>query len=96
MVTARLAVAAERLRSRMRRGRLELESLNRALAALSPTAVLHRGYSITTREGASAPVRDATEVAPGERLVTTLAAGTLRSVVLGRPGEQATLFEEEP
>ncbi len=96
VVTARLAVAAERLRSRARRGRLQLEALDRALAALSPAAVLQRGYSITTREGSAAPVRDAAAVVPGERLVTTLAAGSLRSVVLGRPGEQATLFEEEP
>lgn len=96
LVTARLAVAAERLRSLLGRRRLELAARERALAALSPEAVLQRGYSITTREGDPAALRDADLVQPGERLHTRLAAGSVRSLVTGGGGgRQGSLFEEE-
>jgi hypothetical protein len=32
----------------------------------------------------------------GERLVTTLARGQVRSISIGRRGAQGSLFEEEP
>ena len=95
LVTARLAIGRERLHSLARRRRLELESLERALGALSPRNVLERGYSITTREGEARPLRDASQVMAGERLVTTLARGQVRSLIIGRRGEQGSLFEEE-
>ncbi len=95
LVTARLAVAAERLRALLRRRTLELSSGERALAALSPRAVLQRGYSITTREGDPTPLRDAAAAMAGERLVTTLASGELRSLVIKRDGEQGSLFPGE-
>jgi exodeoxyribonuclease VII large subunit len=94
LVTARLAVARERLHSLTARRRLQLESLERALEALSPRNVLERGYSITSREGEARPLRDAAQVMAGERLVTTLARGQLRSLTIGRRGEQGVLFEE--
>jgi hypothetical protein len=57
--------------------------------------VLERGYSITTREGTDAPLRDAAAVAAGERLETRLAHGRVRSLVVGRDGGgQGTLFGE--
>jgi exodeoxyribonuclease VII large subunit len=94
LVTVKLAVAAERLRSLLRHRAQELSSSERALTALSPRRVLERGYSITTREGEAAPLRDATAVAAGERLVTTLARGDVRSLVVGgRAGTQGELFE---
>ena len=95
LVTARLAIGRERLHSLARRRRLELESLERALGALSPRNVLERGYSITIREGEARPLRDASQVMAGERLVTTLARGQVRSLIIGRRGEQGSLFEEE-
>lgn len=95
VVTVRLAVAAERLRGLLARRRLSLAAMERALAALSPEAVLQRGYSITTREGDRRALRDAAQVMPGERLATRLASGVLRSLVVGSPGRQASLFEEE-
>ncbi|HVN76761.1 MAG TPA: exodeoxyribonuclease VII large subunit [Thermoanaerobaculaceae bacterium] len=96
LVTARLAVAGERLRSLVSRRRLELAGSERALGALSPRRVLERGYSVTTREGDPKPLTDAAAVNAGERIVTTFAAGHLRSLVLGRTnGHQASLFEEE-
>jgi exodeoxyribonuclease VII large subunit len=94
LVTVKLAVAAERLRSLLRRRSQELASAERALSTLSPRRVLERGYSITTREGEAAPLRDAVAVAPGERLVTTLARGEVRSLAVGGgAGKQGELFE---
>ncbi len=93
VVTARLAVAAERLRSLLRSRVLVLSGAERALAALSPLAVLERGYSITCNEGSTAPLRRPDETAPGRRLQTRLAGGELVSVVVGGHGEQRSLFE---
>jgi exodeoxyribonuclease VII large subunit len=95
LVTARMAIAGERLRALLRRRSVQLAGLDRALGALSPVAVLERGYSITTREGTDAPLRDAAAVAAGERLETRLAHGRVRSLVVGRDGGgQGTLFGE--
>jgi len=96
LITARLAVAGERLRSLVARRRLELAGGERALGALSPRRVLERGYSVTTREGDPKPLTDAAGVNAGERVVTTFATGHLRSLVLGRiNGSQGSLFDEE-
>jgi exodeoxyribonuclease VII large subunit len=95
LVTVKLAVAAERLRFLLRHRGQELASGERALTALSPRRVLERGYSITSREGETAPLRDSAVVAPGERLVTTLARGQVRSLVVGGGGgKQGELFGE--
>jgi exodeoxyribonuclease VII large subunit len=51
------------------------------LDGLSPLKVLARGYSLTTREDGVAVVRDAADVAVGERLVTRLARGRVTSHV---------------
>ena len=51
-----------------------------ALAGLNPRAVLARGYSLTLNEKREI-VRDASRVAPGERIFTTLAQGSLESEV---------------
>jgi exodeoxyribonuclease VII large subunit len=95
LVTATLTVARERLRALLQRRRLELEARERALGALSPKRVLERGYSITTREGEAQPLRDASQVLTGTRLTTTLARGQVRSLTIGRLGEQGSLFDAE-
>ncbi len=96
LVTARLAVAGERLRALVARRGLELAGGERALGALSPRRVLQRGYSVTTREGDPRPLTDAAAVNTGERIVTTFAVGHVRSLVLGRTnGHQGSLFEGE-
>ncbi len=95
LVAARMAVAGERLRSLLARRTLELSARERALSALSPRKVLDRGYSITTRAGDARALRDAAEANTGERLVTTLARGRLRSLVLGRQGHQGSLFGDD-
>jgi exodeoxyribonuclease VII large subunit len=54
--------------------------LHARLSVLDPQAVLARGYSIT-RNAAGEVLRDASRVGEGERLLTTLARGTLESEV---------------
>ncbi|MGC8915687.1 MAG: exodeoxyribonuclease VII large subunit [Thermoanaerobaculum sp.] len=93
LVAGQEAMLRERLKALVFRRRLELSGKLRALEALSPKAVLKRGYSITTRDGDPRPLRRATEVAAGERLVTVLAEGLVRSLVVGRQtSRQEPLF----
>ena len=61
-------------------GREQLASLSRNLNAVSPLAVLARGFSISLTES-SQVVRQTTDVAPGQTLVTRLADGTVYSSV---------------
>ncbi len=85
---ARLAQIDARLKrgadTRAEGGRSRLESAAGRLEALSPLAVLSRGYSITLTEGQV--VRDAADVKPGDRIVTRLGRGVLSSVVEGGHG----------
>lgn len=60
------------------RSKLRLDGKEALVSALSPEATLRRGYSVT-RVGGRA-VRDAAAVAPGTRIETELASGTITSV----------------
>ncbi len=94
------------IRARLDRTRRVIDATERALRHLSPRKVLERGYSITTVEGRSRPLKTADALRGGETLRTTLARGEIRSlVVVPKPGkrktkrdtgvsEQPTLFEE--
>jgi exodeoxyribonuclease VII large subunit len=84
------AAAAERLARRLGAGRERLGALAGALSALDPLRVLARGYSVTYREGAKAPLTDAGEVAAGDALRVVLARGSLRARVTDteRDGER--------
>ena len=57
----------------------------RALEAVSPLAVLERGYSITRRADGSV-VRGPEEVAPGDALTTIVAGGEIDATVTGSRG----------
>ena len=74
---ARLAVAARR---RVERAAHDLSGPAGELHALSPLAVLGRGYSLTTKGGTV--LREAAGVRPGEDVTTRLARGSLRCRVL--------------
>ena len=76
----RLASATSRLLEQWR-GRIGLAGAR--LANIGHTAVLARGYSLTLNSRMEI-VRDAAQVAAGERIVTNLAKGTLESEVLTR------------
>jgi exodeoxyribonuclease VII large subunit len=56
-----------------------VQGISDRLVALSPEHVLHRGYSITRKVGDSKALRDAADVAAGEKLETKLANGTIIS-----------------
>jgi exodeoxyribonuclease VII large subunit len=65
---------------RVHRCAAHLAELRATLVSLDPTAVLERGYSITT-DAAGTVLRDASKVHDGERLHTRLARGTIQSEV---------------
>lgn len=79
----------DELESRLKRGarqavetsRQQLHALAGALNALSPLAVLDRGYSLTKRLSDGELVRDAATVAVGDKLTTVLARGRIVSEV---------------
>ncbi len=55
------------------------------LEALSPLAVLARGYSVTTLRGSSVPIRNSSEVRVGDLIETRFANGTIASQVIELP-----------
>jgi exodeoxyribonuclease VII large subunit len=73
----RLSSATARLFERFT---AQVNVAHKSIASLDPTAVLGRGYSIT-RSAGGALLRDASKVSAGERIVTTLAKGTIESEV---------------
>ena len=62
--------------------RERLGHLTQQLEALSPLAVLGRGYSLTEHDSNGSLVRDAQQVKPGDEIRTRLASGELISRVL--------------
>lgn len=75
--------------ARLREARERIARVAAHLEAVSPTAVLARGYSITLAAG-DRPLVDASGVDVGDEVVTRLARGSLRSRV------EAVQIEEEP
>ena len=57
---------------------------------LRPTKVLERGYSITSLEGTTTPIKDAARVHGGQTLITHLARGEVRSLVSSATTENPT------
>ncbi|HEU4644739.1 MAG TPA: exodeoxyribonuclease VII large subunit [Burkholderiales bacterium] len=77
-LAARLSFAAAH---RLEAFAAQLAQLKSSLGSLNPGAVLERGYSLT-RTAQGEVVVDASRVADGERLTTTLAKGWIESEVL--------------
>jgi exodeoxyribonuclease VII large subunit len=69
------------IRQRLRLARRHLDHSTARLEALSPLAVLGRGYSLTVRVADGRIVRDAAELAPGDEIRTRLAHGHATSRV---------------
>lgn len=71
----------------------ELVSMTARLDAISPLAVLSRGYSLTL-DSEGTPIRDPATLSPGDRLFTRLSGGTVESIVestekeIGNPERQ--------
>ena len=76
-LAARLSSAGSRL---IERRQSRLDALRASLVHLNPEAVLERGYSITRLPGGKV-LQDARDAVPGTALETTLAHGSVRSVV---------------
>ncbi len=77
------AALAERMKAVLAGGSGRLATLSASLEALSPLKVLSRGYSVTFREGETAPLTDASKVAVEDALRIRLHRGELRARVTG-------------
>ena len=77
----RLQLAA---RARIERQAARLESVARALQAVSPLATLGRGFAVITRSANGALVTSAEQLAIGENFDAQLAVGHLRAKVIER------------
>jgi exodeoxyribonuclease VII large subunit len=80
------AVSRARLKEQSR-----LDALARQLEAVSPQAVLRRGYTITARKKDAIPLRSAADLKPGEKIITRFADGQTESVV--QDTNQMSLFD---
>lgn len=91
----RIESLSERLRRRLEDGiqrrQLRVDSLEKQLEALSPLAVLNRGYTITTRKKDGSIVRRVEQVKPGDHLLTRLPDGEVESIAEDK--SQPRLFE---
>jgi exodeoxyribonuclease VII large subunit len=90
--------SSERLRSAWEiasdRRAAALAALERELAVVGPMSVLARGYSITTRAEDGSVVRSVSGVNDGDRLITRLADGEVRSVTQGGDAAARPLSEK--
>lgn len=68
-------------RQRLQKSHDDIDAITGRLTALSPQAVLLRGYSITRLAGEPRSLRDAAAVKPGDQIDTTLATGRIISEV---------------
>jgi exodeoxyribonuclease VII large subunit len=81
LLTSRKEQLTQLTVARVARLRARVDAGERALGHLGPTKVLERGYSITSLEGSTTPLRDAARVHGGQTLVTRLARGEVLSLV---------------
>jgi exodeoxyribonuclease VII large subunit len=105
LLESRSDQAVSLLSARLKAARAALASAERGLRHLGPQAVLERGYSITTVEGSTVPLKDPAAVRAGAVLQSRLARGVLRSVATvervrgggatSAPADQPSLFGEE-
>ncbi len=82
-IAARAAMLHERFARAGERRRARITTLSARLQALSPLAVLARGYAVAWREGAKRPLLSAAEVEDGARIRVRLAQGELSALVRG-------------
>jgi len=87
-LNGRLRVA---LSSTLEKRAMHVDAIDAQLRAISPMAVLGRGYSITTLKRDGSIVRSAAALTAGDRLATRLAEGTIESIV--KDSRQGDLFE---
>ncbi|HSX24514.1 MAG TPA: exodeoxyribonuclease VII large subunit [Candidatus Andersenbacteria bacterium] len=76
----RISSVSVRMRDAVATTQQQVDSMKRMLIALSPEKVLARGFSIT-RTKAGTVIKSTKDITTGDELVTTLADGTVSSVV---------------
>jgi len=72
---------ARGMEKRLETSRKQIARISTSLEALNPMAVLSRGYSLTFNREENRLVRSKQDVCPGQEIQTTLADGTITSVV---------------
>ncbi|MDA1168788.1 MAG: exodeoxyribonuclease VII large subunit [bacterium] len=77
---SRISNMSVRLRDTISSSKNKIDNMKRMLLALSPEQTLLRGYSIT-RTKSGAVLKDVKDTTTDEELITTLAKGTITSVV---------------
>jgi exodeoxyribonuclease VII large subunit len=87
-LTPRLEIAA---RNWTKARVTQLDALERQLEMVSPGSVLRRGYTMTTLKKTGQILRSATEIKPGDRLLTRFADGETESIA--EDSRQLNLFE---
>jgi exodeoxyribonuclease VII large subunit len=87
-VEPRLLIAAQ---SSLKIRAARLDAFDRQLQALSPQAVLNRGYTITSIKKTGQILRSSTAAKTGDRLLTRFADGETESIV--QDSRQMSLFE---
>jgi exodeoxyribonuclease VII large subunit len=77
------AAMAAAMRHQLLLNKVRLERMGRALEALSPLAILERGYALVF-DGSGALVKDASQVKVGEEIRARVARGEIRATVRAR------------
>ncbi len=77
---SRISNMSARLRDTISSSKNKIDGMKRILLALSPEQTLQRGYSITRSKSGSV-IKNAQDVSINDELITTLAKGTVFSVV---------------
>ena len=71
--------------------RQRVDGLSRQLEALSPQAVLSRGYTITLRKKDGQPLRSSSQLQRGDKILTRFADGEVESTI--NDSKQLSLFD---
>jgi exodeoxyribonuclease VII large subunit len=68
------------MRNQLLQNKVRIERMGRALEALSPLAILERGYALVF-DGAGQLVKDAAQVKVGQEISARVARGEIRATV---------------
>jgi exodeoxyribonuclease VII large subunit len=79
-LAAGTAAMSAAMRNQLLQNRVRLERMGRALEALSPLAILDRGYALVF-DGAGQLVKDAAAVKPGDEITARVSRGEIRATV---------------
>jgi exodeoxyribonuclease VII large subunit len=93
-LAAGTAALAAGMRNLLLQYRVRAERMGRALEALSPLAILERGYALVF-DDAGQLVKDAAQVKAGDEIAARVARGEIRATVKQAAGPEDTRREQE-